>query len=201
MSPAAARAVVEAVGRQQQHLGVRVLEVEAELVFLVRGIQRRGGSGHRRGEERHDVRQAVRQRHADAVAAVHAGGRQRFRHGLDLRAQFAVRDSNVLLRRDDRRPVGGNRLDQTEQRLRSDRCAVRGCHRCSPGPSSWPTGRCRNGDSHVSPDANATANSQLRLGFTSPRTAVPLERVYRHRLPGRRRHPSLQRRGERHQRE
>ena len=31
---------------------------------------------------------------------------------------------------------------------------------------SWPTGRCRNGDSHVSPDVNATANSRLRLGFT-----------------------------------
>ena len=61
-----------ALGRQNQHARVRVLEVEAELVFLVCRIQRRRGAGHRRREKRDDHRQAVGQRDADAIAALDA---------------------------------------------------------------------------------------------------------------------------------
>ena len=40
-----------AVGRQQEDFGVGVVEEEAELFFLVAGIERRGGAGYRRREK------------------------------------------------------------------------------------------------------------------------------------------------------
>ena len=44
----------------------------------------------RRGKKRHNHRQTVRQRDADAIAAADAGGRELFRDGLHLIAQCAV---------------------------------------------------------------------------------------------------------------
>ena len=53
--------IVGALGRKEQDARVGVFEVEPELVFLVAGVQRRGGAGHRRRQKRDDVRQAVGQ--------------------------------------------------------------------------------------------------------------------------------------------
>ena len=88
--------------RKEQHAGVGVLEVEPELVFLVTRIERRRGSGHRRREKRDDRRQAVGQRHADAIAPPDAGRRKRGRDCLDLRSQPAVAHTEVLLWKNDR---------------------------------------------------------------------------------------------------
>jgi hypothetical protein len=80
--------LVEPSGRKEQHLGIGVVEVEAELVFLVRGVQRAlpfrpadaarnvtmFGQGGRWGSAS-----------ADAVAAAsRRSRRQRFPHGPDL---------------------------------------------------------------------------------------------------------------------
>ena len=76
--------LVGAAGRKNQHARPGVLEVEAELVFLVRGVQRRRGTRYRGGEKRHHHRQPVGQRDADAIAAADAGRRELFRDGLHL---------------------------------------------------------------------------------------------------------------------
>ena len=93
---------VVALTRQDQDASVGVLEKEAEFVLLVERIQRRGGAGPCGGEQRHDHRQTVGQRDADAIAAIDAGGGELFRHGLDVRAQRRVRDPNVPLRKNER---------------------------------------------------------------------------------------------------
>ena len=104
--------------RQEQHLRARVFEKEAELFFPVRRIQRRGRARLRRGEKRHDGRQAVRQGHADAVAAADTLGGQCLGDASDLIAQVAVRDAQVLFRKDDGRLVGRAGGEQAEQRGR-----------------------------------------------------------------------------------
>jgi hypothetical protein len=85
--PRGAAGLVDTLGRQQQDLGVGVVEVELELFLFVGGIQRGRGAGHRRRQERHDVRNAVGQRHSDPIAALHPGRRQRRSHVLHLLAE------------------------------------------------------------------------------------------------------------------
>ena len=120
--------LVEPVGRQQQHLGVGVVEIEAELLFLVARIERRRRADHRGGQERHDVRQPVGERDADAIAAGDPGRGQRARDRLHLPPQGPVTDSQVLLRDDDCHLIGGDRIEQARQRGRD---GVRRGHRIS----------------------------------------------------------------------
>ena len=80
---------------------VGVLEIEAELLFLVGRIERRRGAGDRRGQKRDDRRQAVRQRDADAIASADAGGGELFRERPHLIGQSGVGDGDVLFRKDE----------------------------------------------------------------------------------------------------
>ena len=113
--------IVGPVGWKNEHLCRGVFEVEAELVFLVARIQRRGGARHRRGEERHDHRQAVRQRDADAIAAANAGRRQLLRDGVHLIAKRTVGDAQMLFRESNRSRACGRTTDQIHQRKRRGR--------------------------------------------------------------------------------
>jgi hypothetical protein len=61
-----------AIGRENQHARRGVFQVEAKFVFLVRGIQRRRGTCHRRRKKRHQHRQAIRERDTDAIATRNA---------------------------------------------------------------------------------------------------------------------------------
>ena len=82
--------VIRAVRRQQQHARVRVLEEEAEFLFLVPRVQRRRRARFGCRKKGDDGRQTIRQRHADAIPAADAGGRKHFRKSRDLLAKMAV---------------------------------------------------------------------------------------------------------------
>ena len=107
-----------AVRRKDQHSRLRVLEIEAELVFLVRRVQGRRPCRPSSREETDNRRQAVRQRNADAVAAADAGRCELLRHGEHLIAQCGVGDAKVLFRKNDRGLPGGTLFQQFEQRGR-----------------------------------------------------------------------------------
>ena len=77
------------------------------------------------GKKRHDHRQTVRQRDADAIAAADAGGRELFRHRLHLIAQRAVAEAEMVLRKNDRGLFGRTVFQQIEER---GRCGRRGAH-------------------------------------------------------------------------
>ena len=105
----------EAVGRKDQDPRAGVFEVEAELFFRVRRVQRRRRARDRCGQDRHDHRQTVRQRDADAIAAPDAGGRELFRDGLHLVAQRAVADTEMVLGKNDRGLFGRAVFQQFEE--------------------------------------------------------------------------------------
>jgi hypothetical protein len=111
--------------RKQEHAGVGIFQVKTKLVFLVSRIQRRRRAGHRCGEEAHDGGESVRQCHADAVAAADTGSRQRLGDGLYLMPQRAIRDANVLFRKNNGGSFCWAGGEQTKQR---GRCAVCGDH-------------------------------------------------------------------------
>jgi hypothetical protein len=103
------------VGGTKKDLRVGVFQIEIHLVFAVSGIQRRGRSRHRRREETHDGRQAVRQIGRHAVASPDAHRRQRIRHFSDLIAQLFVSDADARLGQDDRGIPGGRSADDFQK--------------------------------------------------------------------------------------
>ena len=108
-----------AVRGQQQDLGVGVLEVEAEFLFFVSRIERRGGSGDACGEKRHDRRQPVRERRRDAVAALDARRGERAGDGVDLFPKVLVADPKILFRNDDGRAIGRDVVQEADESIRA----------------------------------------------------------------------------------
>ena len=102
--------------RQQEDTGVGVVQIKAELVFLVPRIQRRRSACDGRGQKRHDGRKPVGERHADAVAPADARRGERLGDRLHLARELSVGDANILVCVDDGCLVRGNRAQQAKQR-------------------------------------------------------------------------------------
>ena len=106
---------VRAFRRAEEDLGVCVLQVEAEFILPVAGIERSRCAGNGGGQEADHCRQSIRQRGRHAIASADAHRRQSVRHAADLVPKRLVGDADSRVGQQKRGAFRRRQCDQLEQ--------------------------------------------------------------------------------------